>query len=88
MNEIERAIERLTELRDFLFIPESIQDFDLAIRILRSELTRQENAPLMCDGCRRDYVRGLHPLAVNDMCQCCTRLPQRSDRYEPKGEEA
>ena len=45
---------------------------------------REDQKPLTCDGCRLDSARKMMPLAVNDTCQRCTRLPQRSDRYQTK----
>lgn len=54
---------------------------------LLDQLQREtEPVPLTCAGCRLDEARKMMPLTVNDSCQRCIRLPQRSDRYQPKGE--
>ena len=96
MNEIERAIELLEEIsynmgleRDAEYAGDaekfhSLCDkkslIDLATDLCRAELSRQENAPLTCDGCKweQDYSPS--------QCDTYSRSGQY-DRYEPKGEK-
>ena len=51
------------------------------LELLRAELSRQENAPLTCDGCRREDFQWV------DECIGCVRQSHHEDRYEPKGEK-
>ena len=91
MNEIERAI---AQIKDHMRVHKigkypHIQLADalnMAIDALRAELTRQENAPLTCGGCKYD-VREDGSMK-HSRCGNCTRQerPWTSDRYEPKGE--
>ena len=52
MNEIERAIDHFEDFlknmrcHETLLVPEAIPSHELALKLLRAELTRQENAPL------------------------------------------
>ena len=84
--EIERAIARLEffkSVRGYWDNTADVEEIDTALRILRAELTRQENTPLTCEGCRHEKEK----YNVYACCECSrgTILP---DRYEPKGEEA
>ena len=56
--------------------------FKTIISALRAELSRQENAPLTCEGCKWEFNRSL---GSADMCYNCNRM-RKKDRYEPKGE--
>ena len=57
--------------------------FKTIISALRAELSRQENAPLTCEGCKWEFNRSL---GSADMCYNCNRM-RKKDRYEPKGEK-
>ena len=56
--------------------------FRTIVQTLRAELSRQENAPMTCDGCERKF--NMCEIAI---CEKCIRLQNRDDRYEPKGEK-
>ena len=82
--ELERAIKVLEKKRlEFL---EEYVDFGgvndaylLAISTMRAELSRQENAPLTCEGCEREYA------FVRTICKDCERFyKDLTDLYEPK----
>ena len=81
MNEIERAIQEFEDNAYHTSMKPTISEASkaVALRILRAELSRQENAPMTCDGCRweQDYSPS--------QCDTCSRSGQY-DRYEPKGE--
>lgn len=98
MNEIERAIidirnaqkkERRVTLADGTQLSKewiSVDTLELAEKLLRAELSRQENAPLTCDGCR--YLPAKYGV-IGDMyylCEECSRGTILPDRYKPKGE--
>ena len=59
----------------------SAEEKEIIADILRAELSRQENAPLTCDGCRREDFQWV------DECIGCVRQSHHEDRYEPKGEK-
>ena len=86
MNEIERAIKVLEEEYAFSLECDATQKrssaYKTALAILRAELSRQENAPLTCEGCKWEFNRSL---GSADMCYNCNRM-RKKDRYEPKGE--
>jgi len=102
MNEIERAIELLEEIsynmgleRDTEYAGDaerfhSLCDkkglIDLATDLCHAELSRQENAPLTCEGCKFIHNKYETHGGVTICCSCSrgTILP---DRYEPKGEK-
>ena len=83
MNEIERAIQEFEDNAYHTSMKPTISEASkaVALRILRSELSRQENAPLTCDGCRREDFQWV------DECIGCVRQSHHEDRYEPKGEK-
>jgi hypothetical protein len=92
-NEIERAIETLNGADTWKLIVWGTPSFPamlnrltsaclLARDVLTAELSRQENAPLTCDGCRREDFQWV------DECIGCVRQSHHEDRYEPKGEKA
>ena len=83
MNEIERAIQEFEDNAYHTSMKPTISEASkaVALRILRAELSRQENAPLTCDGCRREDFQWV------DECIGCVRQSHHEDRYEPKGEK-
>lgn len=99
MNEIERAIidirnaqkkERRVTLADGTQLSKewiSINTLELAEKLLRSELSRQENAPLTCDGCRWHPIKYDFLGCIISRCENCCRQTILTDRYEPKGEK-
>ena len=82
MNEIERAIQEFEDNAYHTSMKPTISEASkaVALRILRAELSRQENAPLTCDGCMREDFQWV------DECIGCVRQSHHEDRYEPKGE--
>ena len=70
MNEIERAIDHFEDFlknmrcHETLLVPEAIPSHELALKLLRAELTRQENAPLTLEELSKlassDPVWGAH----------------------------
>ena len=89
MNEIERAIAYWEEFeREIDEMPHSDileaqrEPVKTALTVLRAELTRQENAPLTCDGCK---YRNSRAVASQMMCAACSRFKWIADRYEPLG---
>ena len=94
MNEIERAIAYWEEFeREIDEMPHSDileaqrEPVKTALAILRAELSRQENAPLTCDGCKHEgkYVQDIL-CGIRCPCNECSRVT--IDRYEPKGEQS
>ena len=90
MNEIERAIEHIADNVRFLkthpYVDDSLKHHELALIALKEKLTRQENAPLTCEGCR--YLPAKYGV-IGDMyylCEECSRGTILPDRYKPKGE--
>ena len=79
MNEIERAIAEIEGTR-FGLDQCHESTMRLAHSALKEKLSRQENAPLTCDGCRREDFQWV------DECIGCVRQSHHEDRYEPKGE--
>ena len=73
--EIERAIHEIEHNVD-------CDNRELYLTLLRAELTRQENAPLTCDGCNNLRTK----YDGNRACEVCSRGTFLLDRYEPKGE--
>ena len=88
MNEIElNNALKYAELQLTLSTNESkTRFFRTIVQALRAELSRQENAPLTCDGCKRDVPKGEMKYS---RCLYCIRAkrPWIFDRYEPKGEK-
>ena len=98
MIEIERAIElfedevRIMYGHRNLSSPESIDAHELALKLLRAELSRQENAPLTC-GLQTIYCTpysceycGDHIAVGWAFCPECG-TPTKQKRYEPRGEK-
>ena len=88
MNEIERAIQEFEDNAYHTSMKPTISEASkaVALRILRAELSRQENAPLTCDGCR--YLPAKYGyIGKYYRCAECSRGTILPDRYEPKGEK-
>ena len=62
--------------------PQRYEEYELIESILAAELSRQENAPLTCAGCKREESKKEY---MHVICMQCTRMNQTRDRYEPKG---
>ena len=79
--EIERAIAEIEGTR---FGQDQCHEstMRLAHSALKEKLSRQENAPLTCDGCNNLRTK----YDGNRACEVCSRGTFLLDRYEPKGE--
>ena len=90
--EIKRAIDHFEDFlknmrcHETLLVPEAIPSHELALKLLRAELTRQENATLTCDGCKWHPIKYDFLNCMIKRCENCSRGTILQDRYEPKGE--
>lgn len=89
-SDVERAINALELMLSCVNIyndQREINAIKTSIKLCHAELKRQENAPMMCDGCKREEVYkeldGEDKILIT--CLKCARS-KKTDRYEPKGE--
>ena len=93
MNEIERAIELVRDVDAFYLGGGCMEEKDVErirsriLDCLRAELSRQENAPLTCDGCKWHPIKYDFLGCIISRCENCCRQTILTDRYEPKGEK-
>jgi predicted RNA-binding Zn-ribbon protein involved in translation (DUF1610 family) len=86
MSEIERAIQEFEDNAYHTSMKPTISEASkaVALRILRAELSRQENAPLTCDGCKWHPIKYDFLNSMISRCQNCSRGTILVDRYESK----
>ena len=83
MSDIERAIQEFEDNAYHTSMKPTISEASkaVALRVLRAELSRQEDAPMTCDGCKNQ--EGMY--VDDNLCYDCRRYTTLPDRYEPKG---